>query len=85
MKVSKTVYNTDAVLALSVAIDRQQGFIKSGFGYYDYNTSKHVHDNKTAIAMALSVTEQTVDVTDEGRALVKELMNIVTFEEWEPA
>lgn len=71
MKVSKTIYNTDAVLALSVAIDRQQGFIKSGFGYYDYSRGTHIHDNKTAIAMALTETEQTVNVTDEDRELAQ--------------
>ena len=71
MKVSKTTYNTDSVLALAIAIDREQGFIKSGFGYYDYGRSVQVHDNKTAIAMALVATEQTIDVTDEDRALAQ--------------
>lgn len=71
MKVSKTTYNTDSVLALAIAIDREQGFIKSGFGYYDYGRGVQVHDNKTAIAMALVATEQTIDVTDEDRALAQ--------------
>jgi hypothetical protein len=73
MKALKTTYNTDSVLALSIAIDRDQGFIKSGFGYYDYGRGVQIHDNKTAIAMALVATEQTVTVTDEDRALAQEI------------
>jgi hypothetical protein len=95
MKSIKTTYNTDSVLALSVAIDRDQGFIKSGSGYYDYTRQVTIHDNKTAIAMALVATEQTITVTDEDRVLAqviktsfkeeliaKKLMNkLNTFEE----
>lgn len=53
-----TVYNSIQALELSVYVDDQQGFIKSGFGFYDHTISTTVYDNKSAIINYLkSVTD----------------------------
>lgn len=42
-------YNVEQALELSVYVDDMQGFIKSGYGYYDHESATHVYDNKTTI------------------------------------
>lgn len=60
-------FNTDEVLALAVAVDREQGFIRSGYGFTDEN-GKTVKDNKTAIMMnLLDRVEEKIVITDEDR------------------
>lgn len=44
-----SVYEVKTVLALAIAIDRQQGFIKSGHGYWDHDNQTSVYDNKTVV------------------------------------
>ena len=45
----KTQYNTRQALELAIEVDKAQGFVKSGFGYYDREADKRVNDNKTCI------------------------------------
>lgn len=91
----KNTYATDRVLALAVAVDSRQGFIKSGFGFYDHTTQTQTSDNKTAIIRILEGVDPEITATDSDLALVekiktsfkeeliaKKLMNkIVAFEE----
>jgi len=49
MKKKTYEYNVKQVLELAVYVDDAQGFVKSGFGHYDYQTEKMVYDNKTTI------------------------------------
>ena len=42
-------YNVAQALELSVYVDDMQGFIKSGYGYYDHETESQIYDNKTTI------------------------------------
>ena len=52
-KSSKTFPILDA-MAASIAVDRKQGFIKSGYGYYDYDNNVNVLDNKTVVNNVLN-------------------------------
>ena len=55
-------WNVDEVLACACAVDRQQGFIRSGYGYTN-QSGVEIKDNKTAIM--LNLTEQSlVDIQD---------------------
>ena len=49
MSRNKAQYNTRQVLELAIAVDKAQGFIKSGFGFYDHEADKRVHDNKETV------------------------------------
>lgn len=42
-------YNVNQILELAVHVDDEQGFVKSGFGYYDHEKDHMVHDNKSTI------------------------------------
>jgi len=65
------LYNVDTVLALSIAIDREQGFIRSGYGYTD-PTGKTIQDNKSRMVSALSNPE-LVQVNDADIEAAKTL------------
>ena len=49
MSRQKPQYNSRQVLELAIEVDKAQGFVKSGFGYYDSTKDKRVNDNKTCI------------------------------------
>ena len=65
----KKRYNIMEVLTLAIAVDEAQGFIKSGFGYYNHTEEKEVLDNKTAIARVLGDHPEppVYNITDEHR------------------
>lgn len=66
-------WNVDEVLACACAVDRQQGFIRSGYGYTD-QSGVEIKDNKTAIMLHL--TEQSpVNIQDSDRETAIELKN----------
>lgn len=68
-------YNLMEVLTLAIAIDDAQGFIKSGYGYYDYENEKEVLDNKTAIARIINGYPEApvIEVTQAHRDRAQEL------------
>jgi hypothetical protein len=72
-KFKKNTYDTDRVLALAVAVDSRQGFIKSGFGFYDHATRLQTLDNKTAIIRVLEGVDPEISATDSDLALVEEI------------
>lgn len=71
----KAKHNLMTVLELALAVDEAQGFIKSGYGYYDFQNEKEILDNKTAIIRILSNHPGAPDitVTDEHRTAAQEL------------
>ena len=55
----KAQYNTRQVLELAIEVDKAQGFIKSGYGYFDHEADKRVDDYKTTI---LNMLEGATDL-----------------------
>lgn len=75
-KSSKTFPIIDA-MAASIAVDRKQGFIKSGYGYYDYDNCVNVLDNKTLVNNVLNSypeVENKVNVLESDRTEAEELI-----------
>jgi hypothetical protein len=70
----KAQYNTRQVLELAIEVDKAQGFIKSGYGYFDHDADKQVYDNKTAILNMLEGTSDMMTISDET---VKEADTII--------
>jgi hypothetical protein len=75
MKKKTYEYNVKQVLELAVYVDDAQGFVKSGFGYYDSEKEKMVYDNKTTIfnymtgAEGFEMPEITEDVAERAREI----------------
>ena len=57
----KAQYNTRQVLELAIEVDKAQGFIKSGYGYFDHEADKRVDDNKTTILNVFSLLESSYE------------------------
>ena len=68
-------YNLMEVLELAIAIDDNQGFIKSGYGYYDYQNEKEVLDNKSAISRIINKYPDSpvIEITQAHRDRAQEL------------
>jgi hypothetical protein len=62
-------------LTLAIAVDEAQGFIKSGYGYYDHENEKEILDNKTTISRVLNNYPDApqIKITDEHRQRAQEL------------
>ena len=73
MKKSETVYNVDQALQLSVYVDDQQGFIKSGFGFYDSDRGEETKDNKTAIFQYMNGIVDMPEITDQQKERAVEI------------
>jgi len=67
MKKSETVYNVEQALSLSVYVDDQQGFIKSGYGWYDSDKGQETKDNKTVIFHYMNGTVDMPEITDKQK------------------
>lgn len=63
--VKKHKFPIDQVMQLSVAVDKQQGFIKSGYGYYDSENENFIYDNKQTIVQILLNELPSPEITDE--------------------
>ena len=59
----KKKYDIIEVMTLAIAVDEHQGFIKSGYGYHDYDKKSNVFDNKTAIARILQQSPEAPEIT----------------------
>ena len=73
MKKSETVYNVDQALQLSVYVDDQQGFIKSGYGWYDSDKGQETKDNKTVIFHYMNGTVDMPEITDQQKERAVEI------------
>jgi len=71
----KKRYDIMEVLTLAIAVDEAQGFIKSGFGYFDHKNDVEVLDNKTTIARMLGdhPNPPKVKITNKHRKQAQEL------------
>lgn len=70
----KTQYNTRQVLELAIEVDKAQGFIKSGYGYFDRESDNQVYDNKTAI---LNMLEDATEIMPISKTSVEQADKIV--------
>ena len=70
----KAQYNTRQVLELAIEVDKAQGFIKSGYGYFDQKADKQVYDNKTAI---LNMLEGATELMSISKSSVEQADKIV--------
>jgi hypothetical protein len=73
MKTVRNEYNVIQALELAVFVDSIQGFIKSGYGYYDHENHKNIYDNKTAIFNYMTGVEPLPQIDDGVRAHAKEI------------
>jgi len=64
----KAQYNTRQVLELAIEVDKAQGFIKSGYGYFDRESDKRVDDNKTTILNMIEGTTDLMEIGEESKA-----------------
>lgn len=85
---TKEQYPLMESMAVAVAVDRDQGFVKSGNGYYDHELEKAVEDNRTVALRTLRVMNGNVNSkdqdgnevhivvpTDEDRERAQEIVN----------
>lgn len=63
--VKKHKFPIDQVMQLSVAVDKQQGFIKSDYSYYDSENENFIYDNKWTIVQILLNELPAPEITDE--------------------
>lgn len=73
MKVQETVYNVEQALQLAVYVDDQQGFIKSGYGFYDTDKGEETFDNKTAIFQYFQGKADMPDISDAQKERAAEI------------
>lgn len=73
MKVQETVYNVEQALQLAVYVDDQQGFIKSGYGFYDTDKGEETFDNKTAIFQYFQGKAEMPDVSESQKERAAEI------------
>jgi|TARA_B110000858_G_scaffold64321_2_gene74522 hypothetical protein len=73
-KRQKTTYHTQQILQLAIYVDKAQGFVKSGNGYYDQEKSEMVYDNKTAI---LNYVIGETPMPEIGNDIIEQVEEIV--------
>ena len=70
----KAQYNTRQVLELAIEVDKAQGFIKSGYGYFDHEADKRVDDNKTTILNMLEGISDLMEISEESKAQANDIV-----------
>ena len=58
----KPQFDSRQVLELAIEVDKKQGFIKSGFGFFNQETQKRVNDNKTCILNFMQSLPEAEDI-----------------------
>ena len=71
----KAQYNTRQVLELAIEVDKNQGFIKSGYGYFDREADKQVYDNKTAILNMLEGESDMMTISKDSVAQADKIVD----------
>lgn len=71
----KSQYNTRQVLELAIEVDKAQGFIKSGYGYFDRESDKRVDDNKTAILNMLDGATDMMPISKDTVAKADQIVD----------
>ena len=71
MSRQKPQYSSRQVLEPAIEVDKAQGFVKSGFGYFDRENDKQVYDNKTCILnymQGIGDSDITIIISNESKA-----------------
>lgn len=71
----KPTYNSRQVLELAIEVDKAQGFIKSGFGYYNYDDDTRVNDNKTQILNYMQGAEEMPAISEDTVAQADKIID----------
>ena len=71
----KAQYNTRQVLELAIEVDKAQGFIKSGYGYFDRETDKRVDDNKTTILNMIEGTADLMEISEDSKTQADDIVD----------
>lgn len=71
----KAQYNTRQVLELAIEVDKAQGFIKSGYGYFDRENDKQVYDNKTAILNMMIGDTELLEISKETKVEADQIVD----------
>ena len=71
----KTQYNTRQVLELAIEVDKAQGFIKSGYGYFDRESDKQVNDNKTTILNMIDGVSDVMTISKDTVARADKIVD----------
>ena len=72
---NKAQYDSRQVLELAIEVDKNQGFIKSGFGYYDREADKRVNDNKTQIMNFITGVEDMISISQDTVAQADKIVD----------
>lgn len=72
-KKTKTQFPIDQVMQLAVVVDSQQGFIKSGYGYYDHTKEVNIYDNKSLIVNILTGNSPMPEIPQSAVDKAKEI------------
>jgi hypothetical protein len=80
---TKETYPLMEAMAVAVAVDRAQGFVKSQQGYYDKEREVMVNDNRTAALQTLRILEGKAEAVD--RDGVEVLVFVPTQEDYAAA
>ena len=72
---NKAQYDSRQVLELAIEVDKNQGFIKSGFGYYDREADKRVNDNKTQIMNFMTGVEDMISISEDTVAQADKIVD----------
>ena len=71
----KAQYNTRQVLELAIEVDKSQGFIKSGYGYFDRESDKQINDNKTTILNMLDGVSDVMTISEDTVAQADKIVD----------
>lgn len=74
-RAQKVTYDTRQVLELAIEVDKAQGFIKSGFGYHDWEADKRVNDNKTQILNYMQGAEEMPAISEDTVAQADKIVD----------
>ena len=71
----KPTYNTRQVLELAIEVDKAQGFVKSGYGYFDHEKDVRVNDNKTQILNFMQGAEEMPTISEDTVAQADKIVD----------
>ena len=79
-KRQKPTYHTQQILQLAIYVDKAQGFVKSGYGYYDQENATMIYDNKTTIMNYINGEEEMPEIDQDIMTQVEEIIESFKLE-----
>jgi hypothetical protein len=79
-KRQKPTYNTQQILQLAIYVDKAQGFVKSGYGYYDQENATMIYDNKTTIMNYINGEAEMPEIDQDIMTQVEEIIESFKLE-----